>query len=87
MSAPSGSSKKKRKSENIGCMVSTPSKSSKRHEIELDVDTVDNANETEEANNLNEADLAIANNSMRTFITTWKEACRENAVPEVCSFL
>ena len=30
-------------------------------EVELDVDTLDNAKEFEEANNLNEADLAIAN--------------------------
>ena len=30
-------------------------------EVELDVDTVDNAKEIEDANNFNEADLAIAN--------------------------
>ena len=30
-------------------------------EVELDVDTVDNAKEIGEANNFNEADIAIAN--------------------------
>ena len=49
----SGSSKKKRKPEDLLCTVSK--------EVELDVDTVDNAKEIEEANNFNEADLAIAN--------------------------
>ena len=42
-----------RKPEDLVCTVSK--------EVELDVDTVDNAKEFEEANNLNEADLAIAN--------------------------
>lgn len=49
----SGSSKKKIKPEDL---VYTVSK-----EVELDVDTVDNAKEIEEAINFNEADLAIAN--------------------------
>jgi hypothetical protein len=39
------------------------------------------------SNNLSFTMSAIAKNSMTTFITTWKEACRENTVPEVCSFL
>ena len=47
------SSEDERKPEDL---VSTVSK-----EVELDVDTVDNAKEIEEANNLNEADLVIAN--------------------------
>ena len=42
-----------RKPEDLVCTVSK--------EVELDVDTVDNAKEFEEANNLNEADLAITN--------------------------
>ena len=49
----SGSYKKKRKPEDLLCTVSK--------EVELDVDTIDNAKEIEEANNFNEADLAIAN--------------------------
>ena len=77
MSAPSGSSKKKRKPEDQGRTVS-------KVVVELDVDTVDNSKEIEEANNCNEADLAIANHSIKTFITTWKEACRDHSVPEVC---
>ena len=47
------SSEDERKPEDLVCTVSK--------EVELDVDTVDNAKEFEEANNLNEADLAIAN--------------------------
>ena len=47
----SGSSKKIRKPEDLLCTASK----------EVDVDTVDNAKEIEEANNFNEADLAIAN--------------------------
>ena len=34
--------------------------------------------------NQDEADLLLANNSMRMFITTWKEACQDNNVSEVC---
>ena len=47
------SSEDERKPEDLVCTVSK--------EVELDVDTVDNAKEIEEANNFNEADLAIAN--------------------------
>ena len=47
------SSEDERKPEDLVCTVSK--------EVELDVDTVDNAKEFEEANNFNEADLAIAN--------------------------
>ena len=47
------SSEDERKPEDLLCTVSK--------EVELDVDTVDNAKEFEEAHNFNEADLAIAN--------------------------
>jgi hypothetical protein len=84
MSAPSGSSKKKRKSENLACTMSASSESCKM--VELDALPVDNSNETGVANDMNGADFTFANDSLRMFITTWKEACQEHTAPEVCSF-
>ena len=53
-------------------------------EVELDVDTVDNAKEIEEANNLMKLilQLLISNYSIKTFITTWEEQCWDHTVPE-----
>jgi hypothetical protein len=41
------------------------------------------SNKTKMANNMIEADLAIATNTMRVFATYWKEACCEHTVPQV----
>ena len=46
---------------------------------------MDCENEKKELGNLNEEDFLLANDSMRMFITTWKEACREHSIAEVCS--
>lgn len=83
-SAPYGSSRKKRKSDNLDCTIFTPSKLSKRFEAEVDVHAVDNYGKTDKSSNVNEADFTITDKSMRKFITTWKVACQECTVSEVC---
>jgi hypothetical protein len=88
----SGSSKKRRKSENLSSTMSASSGSSKKKRksenlVELDVHPVDNSNETGVVKYMNGADLAVvSDDARRMFITTWKEACQENTVSEVCSF-
>ncbi|KAK9266389.1 hypothetical protein L1049_027291 [Liquidambar formosana] len=74
--------RKKRKSENLNCTVSAPTKVTKRDEVKPDF-SVDDDNGTEELSNLNEADISLSDTSMRMFITTWKEACRDQNVAEV----
>ncbi|KAA8548393.1 hypothetical protein F0562_000077 [Nyssa sinensis] len=73
-------SKKKRKSEHVSFNVPEPHKLPKRDKVEPHL--LDN-NELEEFSNENEADLSLANDAIRMFITTWKEACREHNVAAV----
>lgn len=80
-----GSVKKKRKYENLSCHISVPLKLPKREKIELDVLPTESDTETNEVSYMHKLDLSIANNLLRMFITTWKEACREQPVAEVCS--
>lgn len=80
----SGSVKKKRKSENINSAISMPHKLRKRDKVQ-DALPMENGRETNEVSNLHENDLSIDNNDLRMFITTWKEACLEYTVDEVCS--
>ncbi|XP_021290702.1 uncharacterized protein LOC110421426 [Herrania umbratica] len=78
-----GSFKRKRK---IGCpspSVSRPPKLSRRDGEEQDVVPNENGNKDKESSNLDEADISLSDNSMKTFITTWKEACREHTTAEV----
>ncbi|CAK9136537.1 unnamed protein product [Ilex paraguariensis] len=75
-----GPSKRKRKSENISCTISAPHKLPKRDKVESDL-SVDGKKMGR--SNLNEADYILSNDSMRMFITTWKEACLENNVAEI----
>ncbi|KAG6731183.1 hypothetical protein I3842_01G116900 [Carya illinoinensis] len=82
-SAPFGSSEKKRKSDNLDCTISATSKFSKRFEVEIDVHGVDNYRKTDRSSKVNETDFSITDNSMRSFITTWKEGCQECTVSEV----
>ncbi|GAV66160.1 DUF3883 domain-containing protein [Cephalotus follicularis] len=63
--------KKKRKYENRSCSNSAPSK---LHKTDDD--------KTKGESNLNET-YTLSNNSMRMFITTWKDACSEHTVAEV----
>ncbi|XP_042988341.1 protein NO VEIN-like isoform X4 [Carya illinoinensis] len=95
MSAPSESFKENNETENLDRTMSTPSFKGYEVDIVTDFHVVDYYNKTEEDGNLNEADLAIVNNSkrtclskkkinsMRSFITTWTKACRKHTVPEV----
>ncbi|KAL7177232.1 hypothetical protein ACSBR2_030551 [Camellia fascicularis] len=74
------SSKKKRKSDNSSRTVSVPHKLLKKDKIGSDL-LIDE--ETKDLLNQNDDVLSLANDSMRMFITTWKEACRENNVAMV----
>lgn len=70
----SGPSRKKRRSE-IACTESAPTKLAISAEDE---------NENSELQVLNEDDFSLANSRMGIFITTWKDACCDQTVPEVC---
>lgn len=80
-----GSVKKKRKYENLSCHISVPLKLPKREKVERDAFPTESDTETNEVSDMHKLDLSIANNLLRMFITTWKEACREQPVAEVCS--
>ncbi|KAL6971001.1 hypothetical protein U1Q18_030682 [Sarracenia purpurea var. burkii] len=76
-----GPSRKKRKSDNSNTNTTTvQSKLPKKDEIGSDF-LVDE--EEKEFVSENEPDLSLPNSSMRMFITTWKETCREDNVAEV----
>ena len=64
---------------------SRPSKLSRRDGVKQDVIPNENGNEAKEFSDLGEADISLSDNSMKTFITTWKEACREHTMAEVSS--
>ncbi|XP_057497767.1 protein NO VEIN-like [Actinidia eriantha] len=72
--------KKKRKSENLSSNIAAPRKLPRKDTIGSDLLTED---ERKEFIALNEADLLLPKSSMRMFLATWKEACRENNVAEV----
>ncbi|KAM5569559.1 protein NO VEIN-like [Rosa sericea] len=78
-----GSVKKKRKYENLSCPISVPSKLCKREKVEQDALPTESDSETKEVSEMLKLDLSIANNLLRMFITTWKEACKEQPVAEV----
>ncbi|KAL2469414.1 Histidine kinase [Abeliophyllum distichum] len=75
-SADVESSQRKRKSENIIFKASSPQKLIKREKFHTDI-------ERKGFSNQGTNDHLLANDSLRMFITTWKEACRGNSVDEV----
>lgn len=79
-----GPFKRKRKSRNPSCTVSKYLKLPEGNRLKLEPVSVDHENEKKEPNNVNEVDLLLANDSVRMFITTWKEACREHTIGDVC---
>ncbi|XP_059632151.1 protein NO VEIN isoform X2 [Cornus florida] len=76
-----GQSKNKRKSENLSCSVSAPHKVPKRDKVEPH--RLLNESQSDELSRHEENDIFLFENSMRVFITTWKEACQEQSVAEV----
>ncbi|XP_050366227.1 protein NO VEIN [Argentina anserina] len=77
------SSKKKRNCEDVNSAISVPAKLRKREKVGKDSPRTGNGRKTNEVRNLDENDLSITNTCLKTFITTWKEACRESTVAEV----
>lgn len=77
-----GSSKKKRKIENSGCTSSAPAKFLRRNKAKRRALPIEIGDQTQD-DELNEADISFSNESMRMFITTWKEACKNNTMSEV----
>ncbi|KAM1049768.1 hypothetical protein ACFX11_031839 [Malus domestica] len=78
-----GSVKKKRKYENLSSPISVPQKLRKRDKVEQDVLFTKNDHETEEDSSMIKTDLSVSNDFLRKFITTWKDACKEQTVTEV----
>ncbi|KAJ9182462.1 hypothetical protein P3X46_006457 [Hevea brasiliensis] len=78
-----GSRRKKRKLEDVSCTASAPSKLCKQETGKHNTHKIENDNDAEEVTIVSEDDISISDNSMRMFITTWKEACKEHTVAEV----
>lgn len=79
--------KKKRKSKDASCSISVPNKLLRRDKIDKDALSGGNGSGERDDASLNENDLSLAYSSMRMFITTWKETCREQNVAQVCFFI
>ncbi|KAI6695798.1 hypothetical protein NL676_023508 [Syzygium grande] len=75
--------KKKRKSKDASCSISVPNKLLRRDKIDKDALSGGNGSGERDDASLNENDLSLAYSSMRMFITTWKETCREQNVAQV----
>ncbi|XVF29093.1 hypothetical protein REPUB_Repub15cG0090200 [Reevesia pubescens] len=74
---------RKRKIDSPSSSISRPPKLSRRDGVKQVVLPNESRNEAKEFSNLDEADVSLSDNSMKTFITTWKEACREYTMEEV----
>lgn len=81
----SGSVRKKRKYENLNCTTSAPPKLQKKDAVKVGVLPIENGHETKEFNYISGADFSVANDSLRMFVSTWKEVCQEHTVTEVFS--
>ncbi|KAM5562292.1 protein NO VEIN-like [Rosa sericea] len=77
------SAKKKRNSEDVNSAISVPTKLRKRDKTGEDAPRTGHGWKTNEISNLDENDLSISDSCLKTFITTWKEACRQKTVAEV----
>lgn len=75
--------KKKRKSKDALRSISMPKKLLRRDKIDKDALSGENGSGERDDDSLNEHDLSLAYSSMRMFITTWKETCREQNVAQV----
>ncbi|EXC16976.1 hypothetical protein L484_021633 [Morus notabilis] len=88
-----GSAKKKGRNEELSSTNSAPAKLKKMDKVRLDVLPLENENGAQENNNTNEDDFCsinedkflLTNESLRMFITIWKERCRGVSVGQVLS--
>ncbi|EEF44191.1 conserved hypothetical protein [Ricinus communis] len=68
---------RKRKFEELSGTASAPPKLLKGNEEKHDIHSLKNGDKTDEV------DFSLSNNAMETFITTWRDACKEHTVTEV----
>ncbi|KAG7028754.1 hypothetical protein SDJN02_09935, partial [Cucurbita argyrosperma subsp. argyrosperma] len=78
----SGTSKRKRKSRDQSHTIFGSSTSSKKVKVEASIPDKDSLYNSDEGSG-DEAEYKITYNSMRMFITTWKDGCRDMTVDEV----
>lgn len=78
-----GPYKRKRKIDSPSPSISRPPKLSRRDGLKQATIPNENGNQSKDLSSLDEADILLSNNLMKTFITTWKEACREHTMEEV----
>ncbi|KAM7258760.1 hypothetical protein ACFE04_014501 [Oxalis oulophora] len=79
----SGSLKKKRNRQSLSNSDTVPTKTLKKEKIEQYVPSVEKDSDKKVGNcNLNENKVTLSDNSIRAFITTWKEACMQQSVAE-----
>ncbi|TYI36077.1 hypothetical protein ES332_A03G117400v1 [Gossypium tomentosum] len=78
-----GPYKRKRKIDSPSPSISRPPKLSRRDGLKQVTIPNENGNQSKDLSSLDEADILLSDNLMKTFITTWKEACREHTMEEV----
>lgn len=81
----SGTLKRKRRSRSRGHTTSGTSTSSKKFKEDCSLPVKDDFGNSEEGSGF-EAEYEITNNSLRMFVTMWKDGCRDMTVAEVCYF-
>ncbi|KAK8480690.1 hypothetical protein V6N11_070955 [Hibiscus sabdariffa] len=81
--AITGPYKRKRKIDSPNPSVSRPPKLIRTDGLKQAAVPNENGNQAEELSNLDEADILLSDNMMKTFITTWQEACKEHTMEEV----
>lgn len=79
----SRSAKLKRKSDNLNA---SGSPKLQKQKVEADVCSLDNNCECKELDGIDSTDLSVSDNSLRMFVTTWKEACHRYNAAEVSSY-
>lgn len=80
-----GPYKRKRKIDSPSPSISRPPKLSRRDGLKQATIPNENGDQSKDLGSLDEADILLSDNLMKTFITTWKEACREHTMAEVSS--
>ncbi|KAF3456594.1 hypothetical protein FNV43_RR01248 [Rhamnella rubrinervis] len=83
----SGPARKKRKYENLNCTTSAPPKLQKKDMVKVGVLPIETGHETKEFNYISGADSSVSNDSLRMFVSTWKEMCQEHTVTEVILYM
>ncbi|WCJ33174.1 Histidine kinase- DNA gyrase B- and HSP90-like ATPase family protein [Euphorbia peplus] len=75
--------KRKREREDANCTDSAPAKSRKGKKGKKIMDAITKGKNNKLADKISETDLSLSYNSIKRFITTWKETCKEHTLTEV----